>query len=547
MKFLLAVLKGLDPWAALLLGVLVSLTVVILLATPGPWQKVVGLTPAARALPPENIAVFVQGGTNRQCTGVVWLHADHRRVSLTATVLAPRTQGQVSGGGYVPLHRLVDDLGPQAAAQALGQILDVELDAWVVLDRDALRLAVPTMFSGGQERPRLALYREAAKAWRGQKSLASAWPSQYGTLSQALPQIAFEDLNVVAFANYVLAFGIMQNELDLQAATSVASTLRALRPARIRVRSCPVLVERCEDGTAWSLRRDAVDDLRHTLAVGLTPPQYEPVVTVQRRHARVLIIAPDGTLDRDAYEREARRLLRQSSGVDIAVRSLTAPPAALAERVESELAEWQPLAVLVAPSAADRTGATARATEELALLLQRLRQPAVVSAPLDVPSKSGAATSSGGVAEAVAATGLPVSALPGGVTRGSISSAATARGAARANVQTLVRACWPSTLAPGLASTRAGFSYAAAGIPQVGVLADTGMTGADEVERLRLWGYQAQALSPWQPEEATPGLYYRSGFRRAALALGGDLGLRRTQIVVDDSAPTDITLVLDDE
>ena len=45
-------LRGrLDPWAALLLGSIVTLTLVILLAMPGPWQKVVGIAtrPSAAA------------------------------------------------------------------------------------------------------------------------------------------------------------------------------------------------------------------------------------------------------------------------------------------------------------------------------------------------------------------------------------------------------------------------------------------------------------------------------------------------------------------
>ena len=183
MKLLLAVLKGLDPWGALLLGVFVSLAVVILLATPGPWQKVVGIAPTVRGPEPplEVIAVFVQGGSDRECIGIVWLHVDHRRVSLTACVVAPQTQGWVEEGGYLPLHRIVDDLGPQAASQALSQVLDVEMDAWVTLDREAMRLAVPTLFAGGSERARRSLHVDAARAWQGREELAAAWPLQYRT------------------------------------------------------------------------------------------------------------------------------------------------------------------------------------------------------------------------------------------------------------------------------------------------------------------------------------------------------------------------------
>ena len=67
-------------------------------------------------------------------------------------------------------------------------------------------------------------------------------------------------------------------------------------------------------------------------------------------------------------------------------------------------------------------------------------------------------------------------------------------------------------------------------------------------EHLRLWGYEASALSSaqWQPVLNEQALYYREGMRRPALALGGDLKLQRSSLVAADSAPADLTLVLDE-
>ena len=48
MNWLRAVMRRLDPWAAIVLGGLLAMGVVILLATPGPWQKVVHTQPPVR-------------------------------------------------------------------------------------------------------------------------------------------------------------------------------------------------------------------------------------------------------------------------------------------------------------------------------------------------------------------------------------------------------------------------------------------------------------------------------------------------------------------
>jgi hypothetical protein len=131
---------------------------------------------------------------------------------------------------------------------------------------------------------------------------------------------------------------------------------------------------------------------------------------------------------------------------------------------------------------------------------------------------------------AVAGGRLPVSWLP------AAEASATGAGgrrvlvaAARANVQTLVRACWPGTLAPGLSSTRLGFAFVDARHTGVGVVSGSDTAAVALLQRLRLWGYTAARL-PADEAGATPAepgaaIAYRPGSLEAALALAGDLRL----------------------
>ena len=116
-------MRRLDPWAALLLGGLLAMGVVILLATPGPWQKVVGKQPPVRleAPTPDDVAVFVMGGRGGACSGVLWLHLDAERNSLAAIVVAPRVSGFSPTDGYAPVAAIADGAGPSAAAAGAGR------------------------------------------------------------------------------------------------------------------------------------------------------------------------------------------------------------------------------------------------------------------------------------------------------------------------------------------------------------------------------------------------------------------------------------------
>jgi hypothetical protein len=120
-----AAARRLDPWAALLLGGLLAMGVVILLATPGPWQRVVGQEPPVRleAPAPDDVALFVMGGRGGSCSGVVWLHLDSEKKALAAVVVAPRISGFSPTDGYAPVAAIAGSAGPGAAAAALGPAL----------------------------------------------------------------------------------------------------------------------------------------------------------------------------------------------------------------------------------------------------------------------------------------------------------------------------------------------------------------------------------------------------------------------------------------
>jgi hypothetical protein len=557
-RLLRAVLGRLDPWAALLLGVLLVLSVIILLATPGPWHKVVGPAEPAQLAPqgPTDLAVFALAGADGACTSVVWLHVDQARPALTAVVLAPATQGFVPGAGFTPLRRIVDQVGPGAAAQALGQTLDVPMDAWLTLDRQALRLALAPRTPTATARGPLLQYLRAQPAWEGRGKAGRVWSTQYQALGTTLARLPFERINIVSFSNYVLGWGHVQSDLDLQGATSLAGTFRELLPTQVDVRAAAAIVETCRRGEAWRVDRSALEQLRQSLAFGLTPPTAGTSITRRPRPARVLVVLPGQSYRSDAYLNEVRRRLRHSAGAPVAVQAVRAPRwEGLVAQTTAAAESWPPLAVLVAPPAglggADTVEDAAAALRRLGDRLREAGQPAVLSAPLPAETTATVAPATDALAAAIRAAGLPVSplagpqdTLPSGRPLQSLDARLTA--AARANVATLVRACWPGALAPRLASTRLGFSFAARRRTTVAVSASAGRAAAAAPALLRTWGYQTRSVpaTDWTPSRSGRGVYYRSGMRRAALALAGDLGLQPPAVVRDDGAPAALTLSL---
>jgi hypothetical protein len=171
-----------------------------------------------------------------------------------------------------------------------------------------------------------------------------------------------------------------------------------------------------------------------------------------------------------------------------------------------------------------------------------------------VASASATATEeAGGISSAGSASPDATSASPDAELSDPAATTGTAddgrlSAAARANVQTLVRACWPGTLSPGLSSTRLRFAFVAARHTGVGLVSDSDEAARDVLARLRLWGFPAARLTledgGWQPPQAGPLLCYRPGFRTAALALAGDLGLPARSVARTGDSPGKLVLVL---
>ena len=552
MNSLRAVMRRLDPWAALLLGVLLALGVVILLATPGPWQRVVGQEPPVRleAPSPDDIAVFVLGGRGGSCSGVVWLHLNAAERALTAVVVAPRVSGFAPADGYAPLAAVVDGAGARTASAALGRALGVSMDAWVTLDRQALELAVGSMFPITEMRVARTRYRGARAAWHGRGGAERAWTSQYETLRVALPRVPFEKLNLVAFSNYVLGFGFVESDLTLQDATSLASALREIDPGRVEVRAAPVVVEHARGGEAWYVDASRVEPLRQSLAFGLDPPETGALVTRRRRSARVLVIAPLPRASAAEYAATVSRSLATAAGAPVGVAFVSGTDDGLANRAARALDERPALAALVAPAPAGEraTAAVAKVYE----MLETRGQEAVAAGPLPALSQEAAGSAARVQLEAALAAGrLPVSWLPAVQPA---DAAAGARGfglddAARANVQTLVRACWPGALAPDLRSTRLGFAFVLARHTVVGIVSPSDGRADAVFRRLRLWGFPGDRLAladgAWRPPQAGRLLVYRPGSRVAAEALAGDLGLSPESVVKDGDSPRELVYLTD--
>ena len=555
MNWLRAVMRRLDPWAAIVLGGLLAMGVVILLATPGPWQKVVHTQPPVRleAPAPDDVAVFVMGGRGGSCTGILWLHLDAASHGLAAVVVAPRISGFSPTDGSDPVAAIADSAGPGAAAAALGGAIGVSMDAWVALDRSASDLAIQAMFPMNDLRPERARYREARVAWRGRGGDEKAWATQYESLSVALPQVSFADLGVVAFSNYVLGFGFVRSDLTLQAATSLATALKAVDPGQVVVRAAPVVVERSLGGEVWHADTSLVEPLRQSLALGIAPPESAKLVTIRSRAPRVLVIAPLPRAAAQRYAAEVRRRLARSAGAAVGVTLVWGADGRLAFRAARELDRRPALAALVAPAVPGGDAATA-AVAKVCEMLRNRDQEAVVSGPLPAPTvgnagatpASDAATARDAYVAVVVAGRLPVSWLPAPAAGPATTGGRPLIVAARDNVQTLVRACWPGALAPGLTSTRLRFAYVEARHTAVGVASSSDAAAAGVLARLRLWGFPGTRLAAGGGTAGAPAgpwtIAYRPGSLDAALALAGDLGLPPKSVVKIGDSPRKVVI-----
>jgi len=496
------------------------------------------------------VAVFALGGRDTTCTGVLWFHVDHEQGAVTAVVVAPESQGFVAGGGFMPLTRMVDVAGPAAAATALGQAVGVQIDAWLTLDAEALRLALSAAEPAPTGRARLAQYQGMQEAWAGATAPRRAWALQAGVVSRNLARVPFGRTSIVGFANYVLGFGHVHSDLDLQRATSLARTLKVLLPADARACAAPVVVQACRTGRAWRVDPAAAARLRLTLEQGQLPLPQGPLLTRESLTARVLVVMPGRSHVPRSYVDEVRRRLRESAGAPVAVKAIAVRSwRRLAARTVAAARAWHPLAVLVGPPADVTPAGEEEAAAALGVLGAALRinwLPAVVSEPLPAETTATAAAAEAPLVAAVRASRQPVSPLMVVDTAAQEGGGRRLRAAAVANVATLVRACWSAALAPRLTSTRLGFSFAARRRTEVGVVAPSPRAGERAAARLRTWGFQAEPIAAGNWVAAVSGdcVFYRAGMQSAALALAGDLGLPAGAALADSVAPAPLTLQL---
>ena len=234
MNRLRALPSRLDPWAALLLGLLVALAVIILLATPGPWQKVVESKQPIHIgkPPPADIAVVLDAGTTvPRCTGAFWLHVDYQRPSVALVAVPAAVEGFLPVSDTCPWRR--SSPTPVAAgAAALGAVTGVPMSDWVTAASGAARDAFSAWYEATQSRAGRARLRRLMLAWSGTGGTGRAYRRQVTVLSSALGDMPRASLDVVAFANYVLAAPTVETNLNLEAASSIGAVLRDARARR---------------------------------------------------------------------------------------------------------------------------------------------------------------------------------------------------------------------------------------------------------------------------------------------------------------------------
>ena len=554
-----AALRLLDPWALTVVGGLVALSVVVLMASPGPWREVVGPSPLPRLAPacPRDAAVFatVPGG---RCVGAAWVHLDPGVPRLTVVLLPARLSVDVPGAGLVPLSEAVARAGPGAAAAALGAGRGVRFDAWASLDQRAVRRVLAPLSGDARPRRGRAALREARRAWRGRGPALAVWRRQYRSLREALPRQPYADMGVVAFSNYVLGFGAVSSDLDLQEAALVGRALKELRPGAVRVTCAPVLMLRCRGEQLWRPDRAALESLRRSVAGGLRVPARPPVVRARTVPARVLVAAPLPGRLAAAYGRGVRRGLAALGGRVAVVLVADGNPARLAARVLRRLDRAPALAVLVGPRVVAREAATADAAA-LAGLCRALRaraQPAVVSLPLAPGGDARAAAAWREAAAVLRAAGTPASGvwrLPGAAGRPAPAGRRALRAAGDDDAVVLARVCWPRVLGPRSPAVRLGVSWLAARATAVAVAVRPGVPGAAAAAAVRALRRQGFTVTVTEVDEASaaglprrPCVLAAPGARRAGRLVAATLGLplRPPRLAVPASPGGDVVVVL---
>jgi hypothetical protein len=544
-----ALVRHVGLWGAILLGLFVAMAVIILYATPGPWHTATGNGQAAKPSAPatSDLAVFVLGSRSpSRCVGVVWVHTDPAVPSLSTIVVPALALGFLPEGGYEAITRIVDEAGPAAGAAALGLMTGTKMSGWVTVGQGALQVAFPDAFPTISTRDAVLRLRQSLAAWRGDGPARTQLAGQKAFVDMALTQSDFSSLNVVAFANFVLASSGVRSNIDLQTAASVAATLRDMGKSSVGTAAIPATVASTGASSTWRLDGASVAAITQSLALGTAPPAYGPQVkTIAGSASVVAVIEPMGSLQRP-FLASLEQQLHAASGLNVAVKAVVATPGSdVAAQLATTLGAGRPQAVLVALGwGASRSAADIR--QELAdviAVLSASAQPAVIAAPPGGDSASGVV---GEVLAAAKKSGLPLSpaAPPLTHTLAQARPAAAAAAWAGAAALTLVRACEPALFSPTLAATRLGVGYYTRVHTQVAV-AGAGAVQTAAIERLRACGWAAVALptSTWSPASGGVAVYCQSDALTLARAVAGDMSQAAVRVIVDPAAPAAVTVV----
>lgn len=466
--------RRLDPWAALLLGVAVALGVIILLATPGPWHKVVPAVakrpPLAPPAPPRDIAVFLKGPSHEGFAGALWLHIDYEQSHFTAVVVPVSLACDLPSAGQLPLSEIVDKAGPRVAAAALGDRLSVAFGSWITLDPESVRVALPgfvTSATASLHRPALTL----TGVWALDQAPLVALQRQMRYLQFALKDGLTDEINLDGFVNYVLGSNDVSTTLRLQAASAIGAALDSAGPGDVVASSLPAIVHRRGGYERWSVSPVALLALRQSLAFDAAPPVYQPALSVRPAgHTVVVLTSPLGRFTATYRTAFARALRSYGAGAaTVELRAVTTPTAAI--RVLARPASGTPLGIVVALGRSAKGAVSPRRTTTLlsaalgtvlasevpAVVSEAPATPATVNKVIDAQAKR---------------AGLPLS--PVAAALAAPSTSATPRPSARPTA----RATPTSGATPTAGATIAVGATPAAGATTAGPTPTAGATAA---------------------------------------------------------------------
>jgi hypothetical protein len=543
----------LDPWAVGVIVVFLGLLAVILVASPGPWNRVIGSPPQVRLVPPPpaDVLVYVNGTQQPgRCTAVVWLHLLYKEPGVVLIVVPAETQVRLPGAGYLPLRQAVEDAGPAAVTAALGRLTGVRPNGWLYADGVALQTLFGTYLVSGDPSIYPEWLRQASAGWLGRGPPAADLRRQVLFLRGALDTQPRRKLRAAAFANFVLASEHVQTGLKLEAVASIGRAVGRAGFGRVVLTALPAEVDVTGGQERWRLDVAAVGRLRELLAGRELPPELAVSVRRTRVAARAVVVttvSARGTARR--FAAALRAVLRRSAGRDVPVDVCTVgPPAGDRRELTQYLQRERPLAAVVLVGRADAQSLPAEEAGDACLsallAFEATDQPAVVCEVPGSDAQAGevnaalrAAARRGGTPVAPAAT---VVETPGD---GAALSATVVREWAAAAGLLVVRACNPQYLAPRLRSTRVAFSLVERRRTVVGVRAPDAATAARTAALLADLGFTVRRLAGDDGGRVFfRALYCMPGLRPAALVLADDLGLPKAAIVGVGDARVPLTL-----